>query len=145
MRNKEKSDGWVLEKVCSLLNNTGSLFPSAGCCHVWSGMAGTVVASCGYDSNNIGKWQDVPSPMAPELVCLTNRNGRNDGVILKIRLWKTLRLPSWASSFSWITHSGESQLPCHEDNHGEAHRARSWGLKSWVSCLGSGSLSPKWQ
>lgn len=49
-----------LEKVCSLLNNTGSLFPSAGCCHVCSGMTRTAVASRGYDSNNIAKGQRPP-------------------------------------------------------------------------------------
>lgn len=122
-----------LEKVCSLFNNTGSLFPSAGRCRVCSGMTRTAVAARGYDPNNIATWQAAPSHIAPERVCMINRNGRWH-VIWKIRLWETLWLPSGAFSFSWITHSGESQPPCPEDTMERLTRpgAEAWGAE-WAS------------
>lgn len=45
-------------------------------------------------------------------------------VAFEVRLQKTLQPLSWSLSFSGVTHSGQSQVPCHEHPYGEAHVAR---------------------
>lgn len=45
-------------------------------------------------------------------------------VASEVRLQKTLQLLSWSLLFSGVSHSGQSQVPCHKHPYGEAHVAR---------------------
>lgn len=136
MRNKEKSDRRAVGKLCSLLNDTGLLFPSAWCVNVYRGMARTAVASCDHNSRKIAKY------VVRELVCVTNRIWQNWQYVISRGLWVSHLEPSLHLG----SLTGESQLPCPEDSSWRGSKGKELGPEELRRLPWSGSLSPKgWQ
>ena len=106
MRNKEKSDRRTLSKVCSLLNDTGLLFPSADvviCVVGWLELCGSMIG-CPFPRCIRAGLCDQQN-MAEIMVC-------HIGDQLEKTLWDSNLEPFLPLG----SRTGKSQLPCPEDS-----------------------------